>query len=93
MESNVERTVLPADEPGLLARARVYDGLPYLEGIGFLYDRGSYMEVRYDNCHHSTNFYRDRMNFAQAADYVRAELTNCGTCDFQARVARAFPDT
>lgn len=62
----------------------------YLDGIGHLYDRGSYMEVRYDGCQHSTNFMRNGVPFAEAAKWVRQHLSACGVCDFQARVERAM---
>jgi hypothetical protein len=94
METNVSRTVHPAEDPDLLARRRPYDGvLSRLDDIGFLFDRGAYMEVRYDGCNHSTEFLCDRMSWQQAADLVRAELPTCGTCDFVARVARVLGES
>jgi hypothetical protein len=62
LESNVERTVSPDDEPHLLAQAQPFGGLPHLDGIGYLFDRGAYFEIRYDGCHHGSNFLRDRMD-------------------------------
>jgi hypothetical protein len=86
--------VPPGDEPELLKRARVYEGLPYLDGIGFLFDRGSYWEVDYEGCDHCGAFPRDRTNydFAHAADFARKEMASCGTCASHARLARILAD-
>jgi hypothetical protein len=92
METNVDHQVPPDNEQRLLERARAYDGLQYIAGIGFLFDLGSFWEIRYDGCNHSGAFLRDPTNYDldQAATIVRKEMPTCGTCESQAPLARVF---